>query len=261
MVENQNSCKEGVNTIKEYIQNNIKIQQLNNIKIDEYNSLYKLYNQEYIRWKDVLIVDWKTKRNDAYNQLKNEYKLWKNCLALGQCNAYQHSDWCVNDYGTGWEHTGGINGTDSGQDCWAGCRGKCQRTNSKLDFDISQWEIQNPPPIEPLAPVKPVLYPQLNTPDIAINCCDNITNVIGSDLTNTQLDQLNECITNIEKKQESSSTSNTQDIDIGAQQTPVKIQPYKPPQKQETQSQPQLNNTNLILYGSIGLVVLVLLLK
>jgi hypothetical protein len=37
-------------------------------------------------------------------------KPWFSCVAWGETEAGKHNDWCANDHGQGWKHTGQING-------------------------------------------------------------------------------------------------------------------------------------------------------
>ncbi len=134
---------------------------------------------------------WDDRRTEIYNSKNNEEQNVRN----RSCSNFQGS-WCQNDYGNGWEHK--RNDTD-----WANCGYVvCKKTHDqKMNEATSQ--VSNERGGRPGDYVCPAFrdYPgdaQLDTSPITVGCCANQTNIIGSELKDTAIQQQNNCLSNLQ---------------------------------------------------------------
>jgi membrane-associated HD superfamily phosphohydrolase len=143
---------------------------------------------------------WDRRRDEIAEGKRGEQRHWNNCVATWECDAGRHHDWCRNDFGDGWYHDGkdqncGVCGKHG---CTA-CKGIC-----KKDDGLRRREAENElgrRPDDYNAPRFTENDPgevQLDTTPLTIGCCNNMTNVIGSQVTSSTIQQSNNCLTNLQ---------------------------------------------------------------
>lgn len=190
MSADQQVCKEALQELKNAIIKNIAISDRNNILKTEYNGLLDAYNNANNMYWSTHLPNWQTAYNDTKKALEDEIKLTYN----GGCISYP--EWCTNDFGS-------IGFTNDGGDLppipWS-CnhKRKCKRSDSQVSRDLNQWENQNKRPIPPTKPQEPSYENFILMPQAPINCCSNEINIIASQVTDSDLSQLNNCIATVE---------------------------------------------------------------
>jgi hypothetical protein len=170
-------------------------------QISNYEKRYKTYQadlQSYNRWKQ-RHEDWKNLRGhfqrfgDLKNNLRNERRNWNNCVAWNETNAGKHNDWCQNDVGQGWYHTG-----QDGGGCSLGFgKGVCGRTDEEVDRVMADSLKKVEPTADPLISSKKWLgmgepVQPLQPPSSDILCCSQIfsdINVQDADMNISDINQ------------------------------------------------------------------------
>ena len=114
------TCQEAVNKLTLVVQQNIdrmsrnsalqKLQSIDRSKFSKLRSEFK----EYINNINDQI-------NSKAEELRNVAKQWNNCVSWNDTTAGRHNDWCANDHGGGWYHSGAIGNCTSGYG-----RGECK---------------------------------------------------------------------------------------------------------------------------------------
>jgi hypothetical protein len=206
------SCSTAVEVLKLLALQVSSITDYNSKKTSELQGAINKYNNVDYPGYLAKYNEWDGRRRQEYSRLANETRTWNNCVDGINCTNKGMSDlWCRNDLGDGWEFVG-----CSQHDCGLYRKGNCKRTEEKIKSEIvANWEVSNPPPPIPTKPSAsdfPLLeYPKIS--NIAINCCKNMANILNSELNDSSLDQINECINNHESKissnTESSGVKNT----------------------------------------------------
>lgn len=205
-------CESGVNEAK-------ALMDRNKHKIDYYNTVeIPAYNKAYEEWKnrksinDAKKINWRDLNGDyawlttKKQELTDEIKHWRDCT--GPWNRVQdetHNDWCENDIGPGWYHF--RDGSKHNACAWffgipTQWNGACKRRPERVDQEINA--LKGPEPIfTEIPPIIPT-QPQIENP-VSISCCANISQVFGSDVSDTQM--LQKCEYQINSKiQEIAST-------------------------------------------------------
>ncbi len=233
-------CKDAIATIKTLTLNIKAIQERNDIiskenktKQDTYDAYEKDYTQK-------LLPEWDKKRQAELDRLRYERRTWNNCIDGNLfCTKREKTDqWCANEVGFGWEFS-----NCEQNNCGIYRKGVCKRTDDQSQKELETWESNNPPPTEPR---KPELQPSIPYPpiNVSLNCCKNIQLVQDSTITNSDLNQLNSCIAELETAVSNTSnnttTNNNQQI---------------PPQQQSLQVLENKSNNTLIYLVLGGLVL------
>jgi len=136
--------------------------------------------------------DWDNRRNDIYNSKNDEEQKVRN----GSCSNFQ-GHWCQNDFGNGWEHK--RNDTN-----WANCgHVVCKKTHDQKMHEANDQTSRERGgrPGNFHCPGFPKPWPgdaQLDTTPITVGCCANQTNVIGSQLTDSSIQQNNNCLSSLQ---------------------------------------------------------------
>jgi len=198
MTDNSRSCKELADKAIASLDSNqyLKEDYINN-KIPQYENQDREWNRKKKEYDDNL-YNW-TQRTGAYSRfetqrinLASEKRSWNNCVGWNETSAGKHNDWCINDVGQGWEHTGQEGSCSLGLG-----KGLCQRTPEKVKADMPEYYgSARPVPFTETQPVRPPNPPYVTVPPVT--CCSNMTNVIGSTLTSSNINQLNECKSSVE---------------------------------------------------------------
>lgn len=198
-------CKKSADTLRELANTIISIQRDNAAQTQKYKEALDNYN--LVDYPNYLgrLREWTTKRNQAEYNFKSETRQWKNCVDGINCNNKGLSDsWCRGDIGHGWEFSG-----CEVSNCGAYRRGNCIRTNDQVNTELDNWVTNNPGPISPVQPQEKdyPLQPYPPMPSVNLNCCQNLATVISSQLTDSNLAQISECVNSIDKQSTSTSTS------------------------------------------------------
>ena len=143
--------------------------------------------------------DWERRVNEKAEQKRGDQKKWNSCVATWDCDAGKHNDWCRNDHGEGWYHSG------KDQDCGAcgkhgctQCHGICKKDDGlrrrEAESEIGQKPANyNEPRFNQQDPGEV----QLDNTPLTIGCCNNQANIIGSELKDTVINQSNNCLSNL----------------------------------------------------------------
>lgn len=125
------------------------------------------------------------------NRLRGEERIWNNCVSWGNANDWKHDDWChkdtqmdVHDHGTG--------------GCTPGFgKGVCKWSENQV-YIMSRQNCNDRQIADPVQPQLTGLK-QMDTTTLNINCCNNIMDITGSDISSSIIEQSNSCIANTER--------------------------------------------------------------
>lgn len=177
------------------------------IGIDEAKAL-RLSNQVLVEFYNKNVKDVYTKR-EIYQNAKKEREIkqteWDNnrsriYIAKGKerqstrnGGCVSRESWCKNDYGDGWEDDGQI-------DHW-GCEKKrnCKKTHDTKINEANDEVGARPGNYNEPWPQDAANVVQNNTA-INISCCANVFNVVGSELSDNNIIQQNECLSTKKKE-------------------------------------------------------------
>lgn len=131
-------------------------------------------------------ADWDKRKQDIYNG-NQESKNWNNCSETWNADAGKHDDWCRNDFGDGWYHSG-----KSGDGCTKGMfKGVCSKTDDRRNREATDQTTRekgdrpaNFSEREPTQDNFPLT--DQNQTSINMNCCSNYMNVTGNAKSNIQ---------------------------------------------------------------------------
>ena len=137
-------------------------------------------------------------KNTSYLLYSSQSEVWNNCTAWTNVNG--HDDWCETDMygkglGSGWHQIGA-----GGYGCLGGWgRGVCGRTDDGINRLVNN---ACPSPNYQQYPQQPQsgALKEQNTTPVQINCCANISTIIGSNVTNTSIGQANDCVNQLASK-------------------------------------------------------------
>lgn len=263
MTSASDECKRGVDKIGDYLKQIQLIIDRNKSKTEEFSELERKWKKDK-QEHDTKMVEWESRKERKKTELRNEIKLWEKCIDGNfYCSPYSLThEWCANEFGQGWYHTG-----CEQSNCGIYRKGRCQRTSNKVDQDLQAWENSNPKPIfnEP--------YPTLNTEkfpessQFAINCCSSLLNAVGSNIDESNINQLNDCYAKINSEVQQSSTeapkTNSQPTSSMTEKSTDNIQIN--PSDYEINDLNHLNNNNKILLTSavigVSVIAIVILLS
>lgn len=141
---------------------------------------------------------WDANVNAKAEQKRNDSSNWNNCVVWNETSAGKHDDWCRNDKGdSGWYHAG-----QDGAGCaWGWGKGVCKK-NDDLRLREAKSEL-GPRPANYQEPkfseTKPTESAQ-NQTAINVACCANTLNVVGSQVTDSNIQQQNDCAKDLKAK-------------------------------------------------------------
>ena len=195
------ACEEGIALMKAQ-------QKANQVLVDDYNKNLTAWEAK----KSTADTTWASENStrikaqeqwDANVSAKAEEKrkdeqIWNNCAIWDETSAGKHTNWCVNDKGEGWYHSG-----QAGQ---AGCpkgqgKGMCKKDDAlrlreaKSELGARPVNYQEPK----FSETKPTT-PSQNQTAINVACCANVLNVVGSDVTDSNIQQQNDCAKDLKAK-------------------------------------------------------------
>lgn len=182
-------------------------QKISNDIVTKYNdNQNKAYAAALIAWKTdktnkdteytTKSTEWNTKVNQRYSDWKGVRRRWNNCVVWNETSAGKHNDWCQNDNGMAW-HVG-----QEGGCTWGWGFGTCAYSDEQARNNALVDAGQQPqPPNIPQQP-SPDQYPkkEQNLTPFNLNCCSNLTTVVGSSIENSTIDQSNKCIQELQQK-------------------------------------------------------------
>jgi hypothetical protein len=138
---------------------------------------------------------WDRRVQDTTNAKGGEERHWNNCASWDQVGGGRNH-WCSNDFGAGWyhSHAGGQAGCPKGQG-----KGICKKDEGLRRREAEHehggrprnWE-------EPRFTENDPGEVQLDTTPLTIGCCNNMTNVIGSQVSSSTIQQSNNCLSNLQ---------------------------------------------------------------
>ena len=187
-------CKRALDRFTTVLDANQKlINYYNNIELVE----YKTYSDDYDTRKQNSannLIDWQQR----YDNEKNSYltvRVNGDCAAAGICS----QSTCP----SGYTDDGRISGWQANCDIWGvktGCAKSCQPDYENVTNHMNNWKNSNPTPTFTEIKKESPTTPGLNTTPIQINCCANVSTVLGSTVTNTQITQINKCSQEVNNK-------------------------------------------------------------
>jgi hypothetical protein len=178
------ACKDAMVCYSKIINYNDQIIQFNNSQKELLKaSLAAWRNREEVARR--VQKEWDNRKQEIFNG-NQESKEWNNCVATWDADAGKHNDWCVNDFGEGWYHSG-----KSGYRCGLMNKGICSKTDDKRWREATEQTIrekgQRPSDFSEREP-KQEDFPlsEQNKTAINMNCCSNYMNVTGAAKENVQ---------------------------------------------------------------------------
>jgi hypothetical protein len=203
-MSDSDSALECIQAVKKMIavseSNKALLDDYNTNTINQYNENLRLWNIKRQNNQDQLFR-WQNRTGeyqiyaDSKTQKTNEERLWNNCVSWLDTSPGHHNDWCVNDIGPGWYHSGQAGVCSPGFG-----KGICKRTPDQVNIEDQDYQNVKPALFNEPKPLYPP-QPGLN-PLGSITCCSSSVAVENSQLTNVGIEQLNTCIN--EKKTETS---------------------------------------------------------
>lgn len=142
--------------------------------------------------------DWDTKRDNIYNDKGNDRKV------TGGAGCQSHADWCTNDFGTGWTDDGDENHAWENGNCCCRHHRRCKKTDQQRKDEANQQTKDemgerpgdyNEPHFSETEPQPP----SQNLTNINMTCCANVQNIIGSSVSQSNLDQQNSCASQLKQ--------------------------------------------------------------
>lgn len=205
-----------------------------------YQTQLNEYNQKMNNYQSCLI--------NTKNALRNERRHWNNCVVWNETSAGRHNDWCQNDTGMEW-HVG-----QDGAGCaWGWGKGLCGYSDGQVDR-IANERCGTGYFVKPDVPPQPPLKEQNKTP-FTLNCCANFTQVVGSTLEDTTINQENQCMANLQEKVKQA------EIQATSTAPPKVVQTTSPPastQKKQTEtksSTTEKEQDNMNMYIIIFIII------
>jgi hypothetical protein len=149
------------------------------------------YQQRLGKWNESLIEH--LAKNEAAlknkkRELEDERGYTNKVYAFGGCAFFNGPNACREKFGD-WVYDGWC-GSDSG-----GTHVRCRRAAGAVQSDLDSWKSANifpygiPKPLEPLPPT----YVPLQS----VTCCPNVIQISGSDISQTSINQANQCSTTL----------------------------------------------------------------
>jgi hypothetical protein len=171
------SCTETAKTIKDVNDKNVELK--------------KKYDNDWAAWNTRKVNHAQhnqSERTRMYNHFTNEVKSTE-CKWYGDgCNSAR-PEWCSNDHGPGWYNAG------CHSCAWGNNRNlTCKRTSEKVDQETNAWaraNLRDFSEAEPKYTPLPVMT--------SFTCCPNVAVLENSTVTNTQIQQITQCITDIKQ--------------------------------------------------------------
>ena len=185
-----NLCQKSLSDLQAMQQYNQGVVDYNNNINTQYAAALAAWNQQKTQVdqnNNNATANYNSCRYNTNNNLYNDTHVWNNCILWN--NVGGHDDWCSNDLGGSWNEIGsGQYGCALGQG-----KGLCRRTQDQINMIVNQQCPQPNYQSYPQQPIEGALKSQNTTP-VQINCCTNISTVVGSNVSGTSIDQANNCI-------------------------------------------------------------------
>ena len=185
-----NLCQKSLSDLQAMQQYNQDVVNYNNNINIQYEAALAAWNQQKAQVdqnNNNATANYNSCRYNTNNNLYNDTHVWNNCILWN--NVGGHDDWCSNDLGGSWNEIG------AGQyGCaWGQGKGLCRRTQDQINMIVNQQCPQPNYQSYPQQPIEGALKSQNTTP-VQINCCTNISTIVGSNVSGTSIDQANNCI-------------------------------------------------------------------
>lgn len=229
-LENLKACKKASDALFSQIDANQKL-------TNYYNDVtMKQYESDHLTWQNKH-TDWKTSHDDWKRRYDTEKSQYANARKDGSCNA---ASFCPNsNCPSGYTDDGSVTGLQSNCDIcvWffgeictkTGCHKSCKPDDQNLNKHMTDWLESNKEPSEPMNEPKIPSQPQLNLTPASVSCCANISNIVGSTVTDSQISQLNQCTQSIAKQiDEAESDKPTPTVKSPENSTPTVESPDNP---------------------------------
>jgi cobalamin biosynthesis Mg chelatase CobN len=189
------------------------------------------------------------------NELRDEKKQWNSCVVWNETQSGKHDDWCRNDIGSGWYHSGQSKGP-----CTPGWgRGVCQRTNDQIQLDLNNAGYAAAKPNVSPHPGAQPSPPGGNN----VQCCSQLfQNITAADVKFSEIIQ--QCTQQINNQIDAALNTTTTQQPTTQQQPTKQLSTTQQPTTQQatkqlstTQSTAELEKNNQIII--IIIVILILL--
>lgn len=199
------ACKDASDALKNTITQNLAIQQRNSDKTSQYMSAHSDWSQRQQNYLSKL-NNWKTRTGEFASYMKYDgvnREFWAketDGTCWGGENWNAANDWCH-----GFANKKGYDGENYWAKDWGWCDGrwgnfKCKKPDDIVRTQQAAYNAAMPTFNEPEPRDKEgdFAHESLLPIDANISCCTNVQNIISSKLSNSSLDQANECSTSIE---------------------------------------------------------------
>ena len=183
------NCNSGLDQIKAMIRSNQSL-------VDDFNSRHSAWESK----RDTANALWNTKNTARQNDQSNWDNDYNNILRSKQqevhnagCGGCGTNPGCA----SGWHESG-----HHGCGFWNGqCERECMqnddtaRNNARTQKGNNRPSNYNEPQFSDTEPTMPAE----NTTNVSIHCCSDVQNIIGSQITNSDLTQQNDCASKLKK--------------------------------------------------------------
>lgn len=248
-------CKRGIDQLTAVLDANQKL-------MDHYNQVdlveYKTYSNDY----DARNKNFKNNLDEWQTKYKNEKDSYNLVRVNGSCNP---AWFCANsNCPTGYTDDGTVTGSHGNCNVpgfgETGCAKSCQPDETKVNVHMNLWESglitffgkipPNPKPTFTEIKKPTPTVPGINTTPIQINCCANISTVVGSTVSDTQLTQINKCSEEVNNKLSEPTTTATPT-------TAATLTTAMTPAKQDTRKIVLILAIFLVFFSSISSILLI----
>jgi hypothetical protein len=199
------ACRDGVNVLKATIQSDFEnTKYYNEVTLPEYNAKLAAWNAR-ANERQRQIEQW----TNNYNNLQRTYA--QEVVRSG----------CGNNCWGGWVE-------NDKEYCWstANYNRWCSRSTDIVERDALANAGPRPSPFTEQQPQLPA-KPALSTPPVSITCCPNIANISGSEITDSTIQQTNDCANNLDKQLQTYEQQQTQQQAQQAQEQQTSLESHK----------------------------------
>lgn len=185
-LEDLKACKDAVEQYKRILLENEEITKRNAEKTAQYRAAHSAWAIRKKSNEDAQ-ASWDARKTQIFNG-NQESREWNACVASWEADAGKHDDWCRNDFGHGWFHSG-----KTGYRCGLQNKGICSKTDEKrwqeATAQVTAERGARPANFnEPEPRDREGIYaydPQVQN-DGQVQCCANILNINVGDANNVK---------------------------------------------------------------------------
>lgn len=179
------NCTKGIEMMTATRAGNQAIVDSHNAKIREYDSAIAAWRSRK-QERETAQATW-----DRNYRAKMDSKAQERNQTGEGCGV--HEGWCTNDHGGGWE-------ADHKAVNWANCgRVVCRKTQAQRDNETRAELGARPDNFTEAQPIAPG-EPSQNQTSLNLSCCGNVTQIVASQVKDSDIAQENKCKSDLEKQ-------------------------------------------------------------